>query len=211
MMTGKRVVKFDRLPAPVRARFTAAVASSPEAPQSPIAQDTVGRWRARITLVVLCLLEAALVWLLVQTRDMANAQTWLIYVALWVPALLVLATIASRLSKSNPFPSLPFAPGQYLFALDHVDVRGSSLVIRPLSEGSLDCVHRHINGRYITSSIRVVFRDGMESAFVFSDRAMAEWALGKMQGVQSTLRSAAARGDVSTLMALDPFFELGRA
>lgn len=204
----KRVVKFGQLPSAVRERFLASLSAPPEAPQSPIASESIGRTRARVTLAVLLALSGALACILFMARDMLNAQTGVIYLLMCLPAVLIFWFSISRLVRQNPFAALPFAPGRYLFALDYVDARGPSLVIRSLSSASFRCVHHHINGGYVHTQFVFTFDDGEKLGFTFGDRAMATWALGKLEGVQGTIRTAAHRGDAATLMALDPFFEL---
>jgi hypothetical protein len=207
--TAKRVVRFHRLPEHVRHRFAAALAASPEAPGSPIASESIGRTRARVTMVVLCLLGASMAYILFQARGMlaVDGQA-IVFLALCLPAVLIFGTIASRLATQNPFASLPFRPGRYLFALDYVDARGPSLVIRPLTRNSVRCTHYYVNGGYASSSILLTFDDGTKELFTFGDRAMAEWALGKLNGVRTQMAQAAAYGDRATLAALDPFHGL---
>ena len=204
----KRVVRFGQLPSVARERFLASLAAPLEAPQSPIASEAIGRTRARVTLAVLLVLAFAMAAILVQARDMLNAQTATIYLLMWLPAVLLLWIAITRLVRQNPFAALPYSPGRYLFALDYVDARGPSLEIRSLASASFRCVHHHINGGYVSTEFVFSFDDGEKANFRFTDRAMATWALGKLEGVQGTIRTAAHRGDAATLMALDPFFEL---
>jgi hypothetical protein len=201
----KREVRFDRLPEHVRQRFVAALSAPIEAPGSPIASESIGRTRARVTMVMLCALFLVLAYILALTWSSIVPGQGLIFAAICFPAVLILWTIVSRLARQNPFGALPFRPGRYLFALDWVDARGPTLVIRRFVH--MRCVHTYVRrGGYVASTIVLMFEDGTKDGFEFRDQAMAEWALGKLNGVREQIAYAAARGDHATLAALDPFY-----
>lgn len=130
-------------------------------------------------------------------------RRWLaFYVAAWALIGLALSMLGRRSALRG---SLPFQPGTYVFPLDLVDARTRELELFPLSElQSLDPVHHTKGGRYTHSTLWFVFP---EKSFVFEIRGQdqAESQLAAVQNARQILMAAIQRGDLSELLAFDPF------
>lgn len=130
-------------------------------------------------------------------------RRWLaFYVTAWALIGLALSMLGRRSALKG---SLPFQPGTYVFPLDLVDARTRELELYPLSElQSLDPVHHTKGGRYTHSTLWFVYPD---KSFVFEIRGQeqAESQLAAVQSARQILLQAIQRGDLSELLAFDPF------
>lgn len=201
-----RQVDFNDLPRTTRERFVRSlVSSSPSAapicrreakPRSPVA------WYL-LFIVTSCAMVVGIMHQFAATAAPVQDRRWLaFYVAACALIGLALAMLGRRSALRG---SLPFQPGTYVFPLDLVDARTRELELYPLSElQSIDPVHHTKGGRYTHSTLWFVFPD---KSFVFEIRGQekAESQLAAVQSARQILLAALQRGDLSELLAFDPF------
>lgn len=201
-----RQIDFNDLPRTSRERFVRSLVSvSPSA--APICRRT-SKTRSPIAWYLLLLITLAALGVAVMHQFAATAvpvqdRRWLaFYVAAWALTGLALSMLGRRRALKG---SLPFQPGVYVFPLDLVDARTRELELYPLSElQSLDPVHHTKGGRYTHSTLWFVFA---EKSFVFEIKGQdqAESQLAAVQSARQILMQAIQRGDLSELLAFDPF------
>ena len=201
-----RQIDFNDLPRTSRERFVRSlVSASPSA--APICRRE-SKVRSPIAwyLLFLVTLSAMVVGVMQQfaaTAAPVQDRRWLaFYVGTWALVGLALSMLGRRRSLKG---SLPFQPGVYVFPLDLVDARTRELELYPLSElQSIDPVHHTKGGKYTQSTLWFIFA---EKSFVFEIRGQeqAESQLAAVQSARQIYLEAAQRGDLTELLAFDPF------
>jgi hypothetical protein len=201
-----RQIDFNDLPRTSRERFVRSLVSvSPSA--APICRrESKARSPIAWYLLLIVTLSALVVGIMHQfaaTAAPVQDRRWLaFYVAAWALIGLALSMLGRRSALKG---SLPFQPGTYVFPLDLVDARTRELELYPLSElQSLDPVHHTKGGRYTHSTLWFVFPD---KSFVFDIKGQeqAESQLAAVQSARQIFMQAIQRGDLSELLAFDPF------
>ena len=201
-----RQIDFNDLPRTSRERFVRSLVSvSPSAapicrreskPRSPVA------WYLLLLVTVSAVVVGVMHQFAATTAPVQDRRWLAFYVAAWALIGLAISMLGRRSALKG---SLPFQPGTYVFPLDLVDARTRELELYPLSElQSLDPVHHTKGGRYTHSTLWFVFA---EKSFVFEIKGQdqAESQLAAVQGARQVLMQAIQRGDLSELLAFDPF------
>jgi hypothetical protein len=201
-----RQIDFNDLPRTSRERFVRSlVSASPSAapicrreskPRSPIA------WYL-LFIATACGMVVGIMHQFAATSAPVQDRRWL---GFYITACALIGLALSMLGRRSALKgSLPFQPGTYVFPLDLVDARSREIELYPLSElQSIDPVHHTSGGRYTHSTLWFVFP---EKSFVFEikDQDAAESQLGAVQSARTILLQALQRGDLTELLAFDPF------
>ncbi|MBX3230001.1 MAG: hypothetical protein KIT84_25795 [Labilithrix sp.] len=201
-----RQVDFNDLPRTSRERFVRSLVSvSPSA--APICRR-VSKARSPVLwyLLLILTLSAMVVGVLHQFGASAAPVQDRRWLGFYVAACGLIGLALSMLGRRSALRgSLPFAPGVYVFPLDLVDARTRELELYPLSDlQSIDPVHHTKGGKYTYSTLWFAFP---EKSFVFEIKGQdqAESQLAAVQSSRQILLQAMARGDLSELLAFDPF------
>lgn len=103
----------------------------------------------------------------------------------------------------------PFRTGTYVFPLDLVIAKSKTLEIFSMSDVTKTHLTDHYrNGSYTFTEVKFCLTSGRSIAFNVSSRYRVNANFERLSETQQRLRAALANGDMRTIAALDPFFEL---